>query len=206
MQTEAPTYRIGVFGSDTVGKSSMTTRLRFGIFDDQYNPTPEAWINTINTIIDNKQYKLEILDTPSWDTYHDSWDHVIEQCDGFVLVYSVASQPSFGSVTNLYEQMLRVKRWDAGGRLPIMIAANKCEEESQQEDPLGERRREIRAWGSQFIHTSAKKNVNVTKAFYDIVKILLALAPKALSDTASSNGSTWKPSKDQRGGCFCTFM
>jgi hypothetical protein len=58
--------------------------------------------------IDGNDITIEIVDT-SPDAYYSMWDEHLRSSDGFLLVYSVISRPSFALITDLFEKIDRLK-------------------------------------------------------------------------------------------------
>lgn len=78
---------------------------------------------------------------------------------GFVLVYSITSQATFGDLAELREQILRVKDAD---RVPMCLCANKCDLEEDRVVSKDQGFRLAQQWGGvNFFETSARKKINV---------------------------------------------
>jgi GTPase KRas len=110
---------------------------------------------------------LEILDTAGQEEFTALRDQWIRDCEGFVLIYSITSRPSFEQISVFKDQVLRVKDKD---RIPMMLVANKCDLEDKREVSTQEGADLARAFGASFKEASAKTRVNVEEAFYDLVR------------------------------------
>ena len=142
-----------------------------------------------------------MLDTAGQEGYITLRDEWIRQGDGFILVYSISSRDSFNAIKRLYEQIQRVRESSLDGPSPqlgsspsetsidpalpnygpVMLVGNKC-------DLVGDRKvstREGKALGKElrcdFVEASAKYNINVEKAFYDVARELIAQNQQAKS-------------------------
>lgn len=59
--------------------------------------------------VDGQQCMLEILDTAGTEQFTAMRDLYMKNGQGFVLVYSITAQSTFNDLTDLREQILRVK-------------------------------------------------------------------------------------------------
>ena len=137
---------------------------------------------------------LEVLDTAGQEEYTALRDQWIRDGEGFVLVYSITSRASFSRVTKFYNQIQRVKDSanagspaSAGGYLsspisptvttfsgpaPVMLVGNKSDRVSEREVSTQEGQALARELGCDFVEASAKNNIHVDRAFYDVVRKL----------------------------------
>ena len=136
---------------------------------------------------------LEVLDTAGQEEYTALRDQWIRDGEGFVLVYSITSRSSFGRLQKFYNQIQRVKEssnpgspTSAGylsspitspignfsGPAPVMLVGNKSDRVTEREVSTQEGNALARELGCDFVEASAKNNINVDKAFYDVVRKL----------------------------------
>ena len=100
--------KIVVLGSGGVGKSALTVQFVQGIFVEKYDPTIEDSYRK-QVEVDGTQCMLEILDTAGTEQFTAMRDLYMKNGQGFVLVYSVTAQSTFNDLSDLREQILRVK-------------------------------------------------------------------------------------------------
>ncbi len=93
----------------------------------------------------------------------------VSSCDGFVLVFSIASRASFDRIRALRDFVLRVK--DAEN-VPIVFVGNKCDMEDQREVSVAETKELALSLGVPCFETSAKTGHNVQHAFIEVVRML----------------------------------
>jgi GTPase KRas protein len=108
--------------------------------------------------------------------------------EAFLLVYSIASKPSFDEIPALRDQILRVKDAD---KVPTVIVGNKCdlEQERAVSTPQG---RELAAKAKcPFLETSAKARINVDECFFELVREI----------RRSKNQDSGKKTKEKKRGC-----
>merc|ERR1712122_279839 len=94
---------------------------------------------------------------------------------GFVLVYSITAQSTFNDLTDLREQILRVK--DAED-IPMVLVGNKCDLEDERVVGKDQGMNMARQFGCcTFMETSAKAKIGVSDVFYDLVRRINKTAP-----------------------------
>lgn len=74
------------------------------LFIELYKPTIEE-AHSLKRKVDDKMCQLHIYDTSGNDDHTTIRDQVIQDADGFVIVYSVCSQQSFDSVKRFYNKI-----------------------------------------------------------------------------------------------------
>lgn len=159
-------YKIVVLGSGGVGKSALTVQFVQGIFVEKYDPTIEDSYRK-QVEVDGQQCMLEILDTAGTEQFTAMRDLYMKNGQGFILVYSITAQSTFNDLSDLREQILRVKDQDD---VPMVLVGNKCDLEEERvvgKDQGGSLAREF---SCTFLETSAKAKVNVNDIFYDLVR------------------------------------
>jgi small GTP-binding protein len=160
-------YKIVVLGSGGVGKSALTVQFVQGIFVEKYDPTIEDSYRK-QVEVDGQQCMLEILDTAGTEQFTAMRDLYMKNGQGFVLVYSITAQSTFNDLTDLREQILRVKDTDD---VPLVLVGNKCDLEDER--VVGKEKGQGLAKvfsNCTFLETSAKNKVNVNEIFYDLVR------------------------------------
>ena len=136
---------------------------------------------------------LEVLDTAGQEEYTALRDQWIRDGEGFVLVYSITSRSSFSRIQKFYNQIQRVKdSSNAGsptsvgylgsplspissgftGPAPVMLVGNKSDRVTEREVSTQEGQALAKDLGCDFVEASAKNNIHVDKAFYDVVRKL----------------------------------
>jgi len=166
MAEESQEYKIVVLGGGGVGKSALTIRLVTDNFLDEYDPTIEDSYRK-SVMIDSKTALLDILDTAGQEEFSSMQDQWMREGKGFLLVYSITSRATFEEVQTLYEKILRSK--DAEN-VPIVLAGNKCDLETERQVTYEEGKNQAAEWGAPFYETSAKEKINNETAFFEVVR------------------------------------
>ena len=174
-------------GDGGAGKTASTIQFVANHFVEMYDPTIEDSYRK-QVVIDDESCLLEILDTAGQEEFTALRDQWIRDCEGFVLIYSITSRPSFEQVSVFKDQVLRVKDKD---KIPMMLVGNKCDLEEKREVSTAEGQDLSRAFGASFKEASAKTRVNVEEAFYDLVRKI----------RSHRQGTSGKPGGKKSGGC-----
>jgi len=175
------TFKVVVLGSGSVGKSAITLRFIHGRFIEQYDPTIEdSYRHQVE--VDNGNYILEILDTAGTEQFAQLRNLYVKNGMGFVLVFSLASKSSFLEISELREQIVRVKESTA---VPMVVVGNKSDLEDLRQVPRKEAEQLCRNFNCEYIESSAKNNTNVELIFHTLVRIITAKQPKKRPDRKS---------------------
>jgi Ras-related protein Rap-1B len=95
----------------------------------------------------------------------------MKQGDGFLLVFSIANMNSFYELSELREQIIRVKGDDD---VPMVLVGNKCDMEENRVVPRARAFQLAQQWGSKpYYETSARWRINVDEAFVNICHQIL---------------------------------
>ena len=159
-------YKLVVLGSGGVGKSALTVQFVQGIFVEKYDPTIEdSYRKAVE--VDQAQCMLEILDTAGTEQFTAMRDLYMKNGQGFLLVYAITAQSTFADLTELREQILRVKDQDS---VPMVLAGNKCDLEDERTVGKDQGGTLAKQFSCAFFETSAKAKINVNEIFFDLVR------------------------------------
>ena len=167
-------FKIVVLGSGGVGKSALTVQFVQGIFVEKYDPTIEdSYRKQIE--IDSAQCMLEILDTAGTEQFTAMRDLYMKNGQGFVLVYSIIAQSTFNDLTDIREQILRVK--DTAD-VPMVLVGNKCDLSDQRVISTEDGQSLATKFNKcAFLEASAKQKINVDQIFNDLVQQIMQKMP-----------------------------
>jgi len=159
-------YRITVVGAGAVGKSAVTVRFIAGNFVEKYDPTIEdSYRKQIE--IDGQACVLDIMDTAGQEEYSALRDQYMKTGEGFILVYSVTSKPSFEYASKLRGNIIRMKE---AQDFPIMLVGNKKDLVDERQISEAEGKAQAEKFDISFVETSAKSNENISEAFFGLVR------------------------------------
>ncbi|KAL7714692.1 Ras family GTPase RAS1 [Entamoeba marina] len=156
--------KLVVLGDGGVGKSSIVIRKTNEIFVDEYDPTIEdSYRKLINVC--GEQIMLDILDTAGQEEYIALRGQWTLEGDGFILVYSITDHSSFEEVKEYHKRLYRIKDFDVGQFLPIIVVGNKIDLENERQISFEEGQQLADEWNVDFIECSAKEDINVNELF-----------------------------------------
>lgn len=158
--------KIAILGSRSVGKSSLTVRYVEGHFVESYYPTIESTFSR-EIQFKGQTFLTEIIDTQGQDEYSMLNSKHFIGIQGYMLVYSVASQQSFDMINVIHDKILNHLGADS---VPIMIVGNKCDVKGTQRRITEEQGRKLASeLKGGFIETSAREDKNVARAFESMI-------------------------------------
>ena len=166
MTTYGPTYKIVVVGSGGVGKSTLTCQLVQARFVVAYDPTLEDSYRKAMKI-DGENCILDILDTVGQEEYTALRDQYWKAGQGFVLVYDINSAASFNELSEIHDEILRVKETN---HCPMIVVANKCDLKKERQVTKLEGTNMAKNWQAPYFETSAKLRINVEECFFELVR------------------------------------
>lgn len=161
---------IVVLGSGGVGKSALTLRLISDEFAEEYDPTIEDSYRKQVTIGD-RNVLLNVLDTAGQEEYASLQDQWIREGDAFLIVCDLSRPSTVVETKSISERLERIKDRPIY-ECNVVLVGNKCDlikEKEESEQQLFEYAEEAKL---SYIHTSAKRSINVTEMFAAAVKTM----------------------------------
>ncbi|KAI9882987.1 MAG: hypothetical protein M1823_005261 [Watsoniomyces obsoletus] len=181
----AAEYKIVVLGAGGVGKSCLTAQFVQNTWIEHYDPTIED-IYRKQLEVDGRQCVLEIMDTAGTEQFTGMREIYLNTGHGFLLVFSITSLNSLLELSELREQIIRIKD-DA--RTPLVIVGNKSDLE---EDRAVSRARAFavsQSWGNApYYETSARKRTNVDEVFRDLCRQIIRQDPGMMGGGGGGGG------------------
>ncbi|KAJ6457987.1 ras protein [Mycena sanguinolenta] len=156
--------KLMVVGEGGVGKLALTIRFIDGLFDPEFDPMIEHSYRK-RLVVDDETVLADIYSDHANDGVG-GLDHDVRSSDSFLLVYSITQRSTFKGIRTQHEKIRRAKR-DVPAAI---IIGNKCDLEAEREVSMQEGRDLAEELGCTFIETSAKQNVNVEEAFFNVIR------------------------------------
>ena len=181
--------KVVLLGSGSVGKSALTIQFTSRIFQTNYEPTIEDYF-VQNTIIDGKQYRLNILDTAGEDDSSLMREKYFIAGDVFILVYNITDRTSFSIIEDLVKNILRIKDKTS---FPIVIVGNKCDLADQRAVTEAEGKKLATDLGCGFIESTAKS--------YDSAFSVFEAACKKVEEFEEADSKDGKKKKKGKKRC-----
>ena len=163
--------KIAILGKSLVGKTALSYRF----INDKFPSTHDTTIEDqyiIESEIDGKKCRLEILDTAGQDDYQSMLDTWIISADGFILVYSIDDKNSFEEAKLRYQRIVQNK---GNNEYSIIIVGNKCDLENERKISKEEAEKYCSGLKIKFLETSALKKINVRESFLYVAKNLIKM-------------------------------
>ncbi|WWC86764.1 uncharacterized protein L201_001643 [Kwoniella dendrophila CBS 6074] len=221
-------FKITVLGDGGVGKTALTVQFTMSSFVETYDPTIEDCYRK-QWVVDDQPCLLEVLDTAGQEEYTALRDQWIRDGEGFLIVYSITSRPTFERVERIVERVMRVKdesnlssssspysnhfpnshpynnnyqqqqNLNNKGRIPIVIVGNKKDQYHSREVSTDEGSNLSKFLNCDFYETSAKTNSNVENSFKSLVRQIKILKKGGIPNSNPNNHS---PMHDGQNGNF----
>ncbi|KFZ15907.1 hypothetical protein V501_02503 [Pseudogymnoascus sp. VKM F-4519 (FW-2642)] len=153
-QSNRRDYHIVVLGAGGVGKSCLTAQFVQNVWIESYDPTIEdSYRKQIQ--VDGRQCMLEILDTAGTEQFTAMRELYMKTGQGFLLVFSITSRSSLEELSELREQIIRIKDDE---HVPIVIVGNKSDLEGDRMVSRSKAFALSQSWGdAPYYETSARR-------------------------------------------------
>ncbi|OGM42470.1 Ras-related protein RSR1 [Aspergillus bombycis] len=140
------------------------------VWIESYDPTIEdSYRKQIE--VDGRQCILEILDTAGTEQFTAMRELYMKQGQGFLLVFSITSMSSLNELSELREQIIRIKDDE---KVPIVIVGNKSDLEEDRAVPRARAFALSQSWGNApYYETSARRRANVNEVFIDLCRQII---------------------------------
>jgi small GTP-binding protein len=178
-------YKIVVLGAGGVGKSCLTAQFVQNTWIEHYDPTIEDTYRK-QLEVDGRQCVLEILDTAGTEQFTAMRELYLTTGHGFLLVFSITSLASLLELSELREQIIRIKD-DA--RAPLVLVGNKSDLEEDRAVARARAFAVSQSWGNApYYETSARRRTNVDEVFRDLCRQIIRRDPAMLGRAGGSGG------------------
>lgn len=196
-------FKLLLIGDSGVGKSCLLLRFADNTYTESFISTigVDFKIRTID--LDGKVIKLQIWDTAGQERFRTITSSYYRGAHGIIVVYDVTDIESFNNVKQWLHEIDRY----ASENVNKLLVGNKNDLESKRVVQTDQAKEFADSLGIRFLETSAKNNVQVEAAFFEMagqIKSRFKATPQAagnkdkkiLPGTAigDSNGG---------GGCGC---
>lgn len=148
----------------------MTAQFVQNIWIESYDPTIEdSYRKTLE--VDGRQIVLEILDTAGTEQFTAMRELYMKTGQGFLLVFSITSLSSLQELSDLREQIMRIKDDE---HVPIVLVGNKCDLEDDRAVSRARAFAVSQSWGNApYYETSARRRANVDECFRDLCRQII---------------------------------
>uniref|UniRef100_A0A1I7ZI37 Ras-related protein Rab-1 n=1 Tax=Steinernema glaseri TaxID=37863 RepID=A0A1I7ZI37_9BILA len=187
-------FKVLLIGDTAVGKTSLLHRFS----DDTFTPSMSATIGIdfkVKTVVMNeKKVKLQVWDTAGQERFDTITTSYYRGADGIVLVYDLCNPDSFLNLA----KWLRYIRQYADDGVAMILVGNKCDMVAERNVPKAKGEEAALEHSIPYFETSAKANLNVDDAFYEMThRLLTRAADQPLEKTVKVS----KRKRSRKGGC-----
>lgn len=166
-------FKIVILGEGAVGKTSLINQYVEQSFKEDYKPTLGANIIRRDIMVDKigARVRLIMWDLAGQERYNVIRSMYFQGCVGAMLVYDVTRANTFSAVEDKWLQDFKkyVKKEGA-----YILIGNKIDLEGERVVPTDQGQAlSDKIQASAFVETSAKKNINVERAFESLVHQVL---------------------------------
>ncbi|KAF8367486.1 hypothetical protein PRIPAC_85315 [Pristionchus pacificus] len=166
-------FNLLLIGDSGVGKTCILNRFS----DDSFNSSKISTIGIDFKIrqveMNGKKIKLQIWDTAGQERFHAITTSYYRKANGIVLVYDITDAKSFDSIS----RWLRNIDENASEDVVKMLLGNKCDMADQRAISRERGEKVASDHSIRFLETSAKANINIDTAFYELAGAILEKQP-----------------------------
>ncbi|XP_068559837.1 ras-related protein Rab-3C isoform X1 [Cebidichthys violaceus] len=198
-------FKLLIIGNSSVGKTSFLFRYADDAFTSAFVSTVGIDFKVKTVYKNDKRIKLQIWDTAGQERYRTITTAYYRGAMGFILMYDITNEESFGAVQD-WSTQIKTYSWD---NAQVVLAGNKCDMEEERVVSVDSGRLLAEQLGFEFFETSAKDNVNVKQTFERLVDLICDKMSESLdSDPAVTTGAPTAKLTDsapplQQPGCNC---
>ncbi|KAK6731544.1 hypothetical protein RB195_007789 [Necator americanus] len=199
-------FKLLLIGDSGVGKTCVLFRFSDDSFNNSFISTIgiDFKIRTID--LDGKKIKLQIWDTAGQERFRTITTAYYRGAMGIMLVYDITNEKSFDNIKN----WIRNIEEHASQDVERMIIGNKCDAEDKRQVSRERGQQLAIEYGTKFMETSAKANLNVEEAFFSLardIKIKMERGQAhAVSQSGRVNVGQSQPKKGFFSGWSCTIL
>uniref|UniRef100_A0A8P4KTZ9 Ras-related protein Rab-3 n=1 Tax=Dicentrarchus labrax TaxID=13489 RepID=A0A8P4KTZ9_DICLA len=198
-------FKLLIIGNSSVGKTSFLFRYADDAFTSAFVSTVGIDFKVKTVYKNDKRIKLQIWDTAGQERYRTITTAYYRGAMGFILMYDITNEESFGAVQD-WSTQIKTYSWD---NAQVVLAGNKCDMEEERVVSVDSGRLLAEQLGFEFFETSAKDNVNVKQTFERLVDLICDKMSESLdTDPAVTTGAPTAKLTDsapplQQPGCNC---
>lgn len=166
-------FKILLIGDSSVGKSSILLRYTDDAFTTSFISTIGIDFKIKIVTYNDKKIKLQIWDTAGQERFRGITHAYYKAAMAILLVYDVSDLRSFQNVNNWMQNI----KMHAPENAIVTLVGNKCDKDKNYERVVTYEMGQTLAdkLNVKFVETSAKKNINIDKAFGGIIDDLAKL-------------------------------
>ena len=161
-------FKLLLIGDSGVGKTAILYRFSDDAFNDMFITTIGIDFKIKTIELRGKKIKLQIWDTAGQERFHTITTSYYRGAMGIMMVYDIVNPRSFDNIA----RWLRHIDEHASEDVVKMLIGNKCDRPDRVV-PKERGERIAAEHGIRFLETSAKANINIEEAFYQLAESIM---------------------------------
>ena len=162
------TYKIVVLGDISVGKTSILSRFRYGIFEPEYMPTLGIDFFSQNLFYEDKTIRLILWDTAGEERFRSLIPSYLKNADCIIIVFDITNKDSFNSLN----KWLTDSKNNASEGTIYIICGNKSDLKEKRTVNENEIDEYIKKNELIYVECSAKNGEGIKDLFNTVAKNL----------------------------------
>lgn len=170
-------FKFLLIGDSGVGKSCLLLRFADDTFTESFISTIGVDFKIRTVELDGKSIKLQIWDTAGQERFRTITSSYYRGAQGIIVVYDITNKDSFENVKIWLKEIQKF----ASDNVQVLLLGNKTDETMKRVVSYEEGKEFADSQNIAFLETSAKKSINVEKAFMtmtDNIKQTMKNIPK----------------------------
>jgi len=162
------TYKIVVLGDISVGKTSILSRFRYGIYEPEYMPTLGIDFFSQNLFYEDKTIRLILWDTAGEERFRSLIPSYLKNADCIIIVFDITNKDSFNSLN----KWLTDSKNNASEGTIYIICGNKSDLKEKRTVNENEIDEYIKKNELIYVECSAKNGEGIKDLFNTVAKNL----------------------------------
>ena len=162
------TYKIVVLGDISVGKTSILSRFRYGVFEPEYMPTLGIDFFSQNLFYEDKTIRLILWDTAGEERFRSLIPSYLKNADCIIIVFDITNKDSFNSLN----KWLTDSKNNANEGTIYIICGNKSDLKEKRTVNENEIDEYIKKNELIYVECSAKNGEGIKDLFNTVAKNL----------------------------------
>ena len=159
-------FKLLLIGESGVGKTCVLFRFSDDAFNSSFISTIGIDFKIRTIELEDKKIKLQIWDTAGQERFRTITTAYYRGAMGIMIVYDITNPKSFENVKNWIKNIEE----NASDDVELMLLGNKCDMEDSRAVTREQGEKLALEYGIPFMETSAKANINVEEAFFQLAK------------------------------------
>lgn len=171
-------FKLVIVGEQSVGKTSLITRIMYDKFDQNYEATIGIQFLSKPMYLPDRTIRLQLWDTAGQERFRSLVPAYIRDSHIAIVVYAIDSRKSFVDVDKWIEDV----KAERGNQVVLMLVGNKSDLEESREVTTEEGQEKAKQYDALFLETSAKAGHNVKSILNKVASELPGLETALKTD------------------------